>query len=49
MRGRVDASWSAIKALRGSSLRSVDIEVLLHAENRKAPDLMDVQHYLSDM
>jgi hypothetical protein len=40
--GRAGASWSAMKALRGSSLRSEDINVLLQAGNRKEPDLMDV-------
>ncbi len=40
--GRAGASWSAMKALRGSSLRSEEINVLLQAGNRKEPDLMDV-------
>ena len=40
--GRAGASWSAMKALRGSSLRSEDINILLQAGNRKEPDLMDV-------
>lgn len=40
--GRAGASWSAIKALRGSNLRSEEINVLLQAGTRKEPDLMDV-------
>jgi hypothetical protein len=40
--GRAGASWSAMKALRGSSLRTEEINVLLQAGNRKEPDLMDV-------
>jgi tripartite-type tricarboxylate transporter receptor subunit TctC len=40
--GRAGASWSAMKALRGSSLRTEEINVLLQAGNRKEPDLPDV-------
>jgi tripartite-type tricarboxylate transporter receptor subunit TctC len=40
--GRAGASWSAMKALRGSNLRTEEINVLLQAGNRKEPDLMDV-------
>ena len=40
--GRAGASWSAMKALRGSNLSSEEVNVLLQAGNRREPDLMEV-------
>ena len=42
VKGRAGANWSAMKALRGASVREQEVNVFLQAGLRKEPDLPDV-------